>query len=435
MVGRFVKYFLPRNLRKFLITKSLQSGEIDSGHGDKMIVLIMATIALILNWTIEYFRHQSNVNSIKIRVHVNGTRGKSSLTRLIASGFRAGGIKTVAKTTGTLPRVILPDGHEAAIVRLMGANIIEQKYIFRTAAKLKADAIVIECMAVNPVFQWITERQFVRSTIGVLTNCRMDHLDLMGSTIQSVTLSLSNSIPHKGICYTAESEQFDLLKKVADREHTTIHQIRPSDVTQAELDKFHYIEHAENVQLALAVCKAAGISREIALKGMQDSKPDPGALKKYKICLQDKTISFYNVFAANDPDSSARIIKMVTGHLQGVEKIIIINSRSDRFFRSQQLVDAVKPLEFSYLFLTGEIPDKIEHYALHQGIPKEKIVALGQPLTEVIYQKVLELTDTESHVIGIGNIAGDVKYGAQIVAHFKHKMQQSQKTKLQHDQK
>jgi len=398
-----------------------------------MIVLIMATIALILNWAIEYYRHQGYVNSIGIRVHVNGTRGKSSLTRLIASGFRAGNIKTVAKTTGTLPRFILPDGHEAAIVRLMGANIIEQKYIFRTAAKLKADAIIMECMAVNPVFQWITERQFVRSTIGVITNCRPDHLDLMGSSIQSVTMSLSNTIPKNGICYTAEDEHFDILQKVADKRHTKIHQIRPSDITQAELDKFRYIEHAENVQLALAVCAAAGISRETALKGMQESRPDPGALMKYRICLKDKTVTFYNVFAANDPDSSARIIKMVTGHLQGVEKIIIINSRSDRFFRSQQLVDAVKALEFSYLFLTGEISDKVEHYALHQGIPKQKVITLGQPLTDVIYQKVLELTDTESHVIGIGNIAGEVKYGSQIVAHFKHKMQQSQKAELHHD--
>ncbi len=400
-----------------------------------MIVLIMATIALIINWTIEYFRHQSNVNSIRIRVHVNGTRGKSSLTRLIAAGFRAGKLKTVAKTTGTLPRFILADGRESAIVRLMGANIIEQKYIFRTAAKLKPDAIIMECMAVNPVFQWITERQFVRSTIGVITNCRLDHLDLMGSTIQSVTMSLSNTIPKNGVCYTAENEHFGILKKIADKRHTKLYKIRPTDITQEELDKFRYIEHAENVQLALAICAEAGVPRDVALKGMQESRPDPGALKKYKIELKDKTVTFYNVFAANDPDSSARIIKMVTGHLQGVEKIIIINSRSDRFFRSQQLVDAVKELEFSYLFLTGEIPDKIESYALHQGIPKNKIVALGQPLTDVVYQKVLELTDTESHVIGIGNIAGEVKYGAQLVAHFKHKMQQSQKACLHLEKK
>ena len=40
---------------------------------------------------------------------MNGTRGKSSVTRLVAAGLREGGLKTFAKTTGTAPRVIDSD--------------------------------------------------------------------------------------------------------------------------------------------------------------------------------------------------------------------------------------------------------------------------------------------------------------------------------------
>jgi poly-gamma-glutamate synthase PgsB/CapB len=392
-----------------------------------MTVLIIATLLLIINWMIEYRRHTRNVLAIPIRIHVNGTRGKSSVTRLIAAGLRAGGKTTVAKITGTLPRVVLADGREAAIVRLMGANIIEQKYIFRHAVSHSPDAIVIECMAVNPVFQWITERKFVRSTISVITNCRPDHLDLMGSTVQSVTMCLSNTIPQNGVCYTAENEHFGLLEKVAKSRNCKIHKIRPKDVTQEELDNFQYIEHKENVQLALAVCAEAGVPRDVAMRGMQKAHPDPGALKRYKIQDSGKTIHFYNVFAANDPQSTLSIIQMVTGHLQDVEKIIILNSRADRLFRSHQLVDAVNEIDFSYLLLTGEMPEKVEDYALQIGIPKAKVFALGEPLTEIIYQKVLELTKTESHVLGIGNMAGRIKYGAQIVGHFKHKMNANNK--------
>lgn len=388
-----------------------------------MTVLILTTVILILNWAWEYRRHLRKVKSIPIRVHVNGTRGKSSVTRLIAAGLRAGGIKTLAKITGTLPRVVLPDGREASIIRLMGANIIEQKYIFREAVDHQPQAIVIECMAVNPIFQWITERKFVQSTISVITNCRPDHLDLMGSTVQSVTMSLSNTIPSNGVCYTAENEHFGILKSVAEKRHARIHQIRPFDVTQEELDRFGYIEHAENVQLALAVCAEAGIGRDVALSGMQHANPDPGALRKYIIEDRQKTINFYNVFAANDPQSTARIIDMVTGHLENVEKIVLLNSRSDRLFRSEQLADAMKDLDYSYLLLTGEIPEKVESYALAIGIPREKLIALGEPAPEEIYKKVWELTRRESHVLGIGNIAGQKKYGAQIVAQFKHKMQ------------
>ena len=36
-------------------------------------------------------------------VHVNGTRGKSTVCRLIDAGLRAGGVRVFCKTTGTDP--------------------------------------------------------------------------------------------------------------------------------------------------------------------------------------------------------------------------------------------------------------------------------------------------------------------------------------------
>ncbi|MCB5252217.1 MAG: poly-gamma-glutamate synthase PgsB [Candidatus Cloacimonadaceae bacterium] len=387
-----------------------------------MTILIIATLILILHWALEYRRHSKNVASIPIRIHVNGTRGKSSVTRLIAAGFRAGGLRTIAKITGTLPRMVLHDGREAAIIRLQGANIIEQKYIFRHAAKEKPDAIVIECMAVNPIFQWITERKFVKSTISVITNCRPDHLDLMGSTVQSVTMSLANTIPVGGICFTSEHAQFHILKKVADARKCKISRPDHIEVSPEDLAKFRHIEHIENVQLALAVCAEAGIPHDIALKGMQEARPDPGALRKYIIPDRGKEIHFYNVFAANDPESTVYIINMVTALLTQASTIVILNSRADRLFRSQQLVDCLANVNYDYLLLTGEIHEKVEAYALSHGVKREKLIALGQPLPEKVYQKVWELTDKEAHVLGIGNIAGEIKYGAQIVANFKHKI-------------
>jgi len=38
------------------------------------------------------------------RIHVNGIRGKSSVTRLIAAALREGKVKTLGKTTGTAAR-------------------------------------------------------------------------------------------------------------------------------------------------------------------------------------------------------------------------------------------------------------------------------------------------------------------------------------------
>ena len=68
--------------------------------------LLLAGGAALLSamGAIESLVHRRCLSKIPYRIHVNGTRGKSSVTRLIAAGLREGGIRTCAKTTGTLPR-------------------------------------------------------------------------------------------------------------------------------------------------------------------------------------------------------------------------------------------------------------------------------------------------------------------------------------------
>ena len=71
-------------------------------------------------------------SKIPIRIHVNGTRGKSSVTRLIAAGLRAGGKRTFAKTTGTAPRVIDSIGIDRII---LGTIAIEKPELVKDLSK------------------------------------------------------------------------------------------------------------------------------------------------------------------------------------------------------------------------------------------------------------------------------------------------------------
>ncbi|MDE4986316.1 poly-gamma-glutamate synthase PgsB, partial [Francisella tularensis subsp. holarctica] len=81
---------------------------------------------------IENIVHNNSIKSIPSRIHVNGTRGKSSVAILIAAGVRAGGYRTVAKTTGTLARSIDVDGSETPVCRIGVSNIAEQvKIMFK----------------------------------------------------------------------------------------------------------------------------------------------------------------------------------------------------------------------------------------------------------------------------------------------------------------
>ncbi|MGZ3636024.1 MAG: poly-gamma-glutamate synthase PgsB, partial [Syntrophales bacterium] len=113
-------------------------------------IILVIFIFLILVGFGEAYLHKRNLAKIPIRIHVNGTRGKSSVVRLIAGGLRESGIVTCAKTTGTLARMILPDASEYPIFRPAGANVIEQVRIISVATSYGAQAIVVECMALQP---------------------------------------------------------------------------------------------------------------------------------------------------------------------------------------------------------------------------------------------------------------------------------------------
>ena len=168
-------------------------------------LLILLSILIILGYK-EFYQHLAVLEKFSIRIHVNGSRGKSSVTRLIAAGLRAGGFRTMAKTTGSSPRIIDTDGKDRMIQRLRSPSIGEQVKLMQYFSKQNLDAVVMECMAVQPEYQWISEQKMQKSTIGVITNIRPDHLDEMGPTMDDVTRSLSNTIPFNGKMVIVEGD-------------------------------------------------------------------------------------------------------------------------------------------------------------------------------------------------------------------------------------
>ena len=180
--------------------------------------MVLAFLCLILIYlTVERIRHVRRLKRIPLRIHVNGTRGKSNVTRLIAAALRQSGIRTLAKTTGTLPKLILPDGSEETIRRPCPANILEQMKIVKKADRLKVEALVVECMALDPSLQFISEAEMIRSTVGIITNVRPDHFEVMGGCLDDVAEALSQSIPARGILVTGDRRYYPLFSDVASR--------------------------------------------------------------------------------------------------------------------------------------------------------------------------------------------------------------------------
>jgi len=372
-----------------------------------LIILGALALVLIVSGLLEFRYHQLVLSSIPIRIHVNGTRGKSSVTRLIAAGLIAGGKRTFAKTTGTAPRVIDSKGIDRIIHRLRRPSIGEQVRLLKYFSSEKPDVVVMECMAVQPQYQWISEHQMVKSHIGVITNARPDHLDEMGPTEVDVVKSLCNSIPVGGTLVTAEHKHKDILQSVADRNKSEIFFSDESTVSENDLNKFAYIEHPQNIAIALDVCHKMGVERDIALSGMHSVRPDLGALVVWKLLGKKGALQFVNGMAANDPVSTLQIWKFVIDRYPTTSgTAVFFNSRDDRPLRTKQMLELTfEEIKPEYFIIRGDkIETKVRRLLHHSPDTEVSIFSLNESVDNVS-ESILSLPD-DVLVFAIGNQVG-----------------------------
>ncbi len=369
---------------------------------------------------VERARHRRRLLRIPIRVHVNGTRGKSSVTRLIAAGLRAGGITTCAKTTGTLARFILPDGQEVPVFRPSRPNVIEQIRIVRAAAEMGAQALVIECMAVQPELQSLSERRFIEATHGVITNARPDHLEVMGPGEDDVAWALAGMVPPKGKLFTAEQRRLPILAAACADRGAQLVAIGPealAQTTAADMAGFAYTEHPDNVALALAVTSDLGVPRDVALAGMWRCQPDPGALTFHQVEFFGRRIHFVNGFAANDPESTEHIWRLALARFPEVgRRVAIFNCRADRAERSAQLgrvYPSWPPADVTVLIGSGTYI--FARAAAEQGYDGSRFVFCEDQGIAQIFESVVSQVGRSALVMGMGNIGGP---GLELVRYF-----------------
>ncbi|MDP8224929.1 MAG: poly-gamma-glutamate synthase PgsB [Candidatus Lernaella stagnicola] len=372
---------------------------------------------------LERFSHYRWLSRIPKRIHVAGTRGKSSVTRLLAAGLREAGTITAAKTTGTLARMILPDGEEIPVFRPSGPNIIEQKRIIAAAAEMGCEALVIECMALQPELHWISENKLVRATHAVITNCRADHLDVMGPTEADVARTLAGILPAGGVAFTAEQRHYDILEMAARDRGTELIATTRQDVaavTQAELDRFLYTEHAENVALCLKVLEHFGVDRDTAMRGMWKAQPDPGAMSVYVVDFFGRQIYFANGFAANDPESTERVWNMARARHPDLDRVIaVFNMRADRPSRTAQMVqDATFWHDADSVLLMGTGAYHFASLASKRNIGPRRFVFVDQMGVDEVFESIVEVCGRSALVIGMGNIGGP---GLPLVRYFKNR--------------
>lgn len=375
-----------------------------------MLVLSILLGVVLGYWTLEAWRHHRALRAIPIRIHVNGSRGKSSVTRLMAAALREAGIRTVAKVTGTKARLILPDGREEPVVRLSTPNICEQVVILDRARRAGARAIVMECMAVRPDLQKTAEHQIMHSTIGVITNVRPDHLDVMGPTVDDVAVALSSTVPKRAIAVLGDARYAGVMGRVARSRGSALRVSRPEAVKPEVMGGFRYLEHEENVATVLEVTRSLEIPDEVAIRGMYKAMPDVGVCARWDLDHRGVTIEFHNIFAANDLESTVTIWRKLGLRATGPEEpwtsVALFNLRADRIDRSLQFAESVeRAIIADHYVLIGGVPPSVQR-RFEAQVPAGRLWVLGDGPVDEIFNRVAALGKPRARIGGAGNIGG-----------------------------
>ena len=351
-----------------------------------------------------------NVEKIPIRVNINGIRGKSTVTRLITSILTEAGYKTVGKTTGTAARMIywFQDDEDIIVRQPQGANIGEQLKVLQKAADLNAEALVCECMAVNPDYQKVFQFRMLEANIVVIVNVLEYHLDVMGPTLDQIAQAFGATIPYNGFLITIDCAYTNYFKQIAKERNTKVIIADNSKITDEYLAKFDYMIFPDNASLALAVGEALGIDEETCFKGMLNAHPDPGAMRITRIGDENLNCTFVNGFAANDPQSTVNIWERVKELEYNTEDpIVIMNCREDRVDRTEIFVSDVFPkIQTHTLVAIGEVSEPITTAFNNGQFPNVKnYINLEYAEPDKIMETLNPLLK-DRMVFGVGNIHG-----------------------------
>jgi hypothetical protein len=157
-----------------------------------------------------------------------------------------------------------------------------------------------------------------------------------------------------------------------------------------------------NMSTSLAVTRQLGIADAVALGGMKQARPDPGAVRTWPLPVGARTLAVVDATAANDPDSLEAIVgRRTTPHL------FVFHHRADRPFRLRQFADAT-PWSHpdDVVLLTGDRPDWLTWRRVRRdlGATRAAVVPARRLAGEI--RRELAARPATSAVVCCGNARG-----------------------------
>ena len=311
------------------------------------------------------------------RVLVTGSRGKSSIVRLLHAAMHDAGLQSYARITGVVPRELGPYGIRA-ISRSAGAHVEEMRWWLRRLP-VSAQGIVLENSAINAEFQTLAGR-WLRPDVTVLTNTLPDHQELWGTSRACAAGVLVAGIPKNArLILPIDLESDKYLMELLDRRHCQL--IFSEPVSEAGEGY-----QAVNTGLALATVECLGLATSPALEAMLGIRPDRYDFHVARCGGAEVAMAF----AVNDITSTRNLFRSLMWPKS--ETRLIYNHRADRPGRFRSFIEWLSQAHWREVLIIGDKPRKRCGSARYLRIKDE--------------QELLRLFQPGDRVFGCGNIAG-----------------------------
>jgi len=378
---------------------------------DIAIVILCIAISFLI---IESLIIKKSVTTLQLRIHVNGTRGKSSVTEYIAAGLLKGYPEVMSKVTGVVPTVSI-NGKDQVLGRSGVARVQEQFDIIKKAARKNVNSLVLECMSITPDLQRLESRIF-KPHIYVITNIRDDHRESMGMSLETQAQSICDAIPENSTVVTNETRFLKLIQENAGKKDSRV--VIPDKLETILKNKLPPGVFSENVSLAMTVCDLAGVGDTLAGEGIID-RISQNISPFFQISNGEKKIDFLNAFSANDVDSTRSFIdfwKEKSGYCGKFS--VILNTRDDRPLRTDQFVLWIVSIlpSVQKIFITGTHYLRAKSLLRKRGVNRDCIHIWKRADIDTIKKNLLDTVPDRSMVVGLGNIGGDGKQIINILA-------------------
>ncbi len=391
--------------------------------------LLLLLLGGWLGWlVVERVRLGRHRRAVPLRIAVTGSRGKTSVARLLASVLREAGRKVLAKTTGSEARLIFPDGAEAEIHRLGAPSVLEQGKLLARAARLGVDVVVAEVMSVHPEVHRVESQRILKPHLVLVTNFRVDHPAAQGDTRESVARVLALDVPPGARALVLEEEWEPMFEREVARGGGTVERVAAGEGEAQAGPAYGPGECGEfgpNLDLVWAAARSLGVDADTIRAGICRARGDLGALRVWRYPREGGLPSWrvVNAFAANEPDSTLRVYDRVGADPATCVGLLAL--RRDRGDRTLQWIEALESgaLErFRRLYLHGlhahALRRRVRLGGPGEGHPNgDRIVILKDAPPHRIMARILaEEGAREGLLFGFGNIAG---LGETLVRHWR----------------